>query len=431
MKQTFVSSRLKTRLITTAALAAMATTAAVADQVQIQLPLQANIDKFPQTASGYWDKTYSCLGENQHLEIGIFRLSHNVSEDPESTEFSPAWNGFIPCTNSSTTDYYDNGTGPGWYTNQWGCMAGGGIISVGENNTATAAEGVPYIVADWASYYDGTLAERICNITFTTPRLYQAVGVFVCPAPWPYYGNISGDGFARPLDQQGDEMSVTFHGLDADGNETGQVKHILARAVADGNTFKCEQNPDWAWVDLSDLGQVKSIYATMATTDTGEWGPNGATYFCMDRLTVAAEANLSAPQLITCVLVDGTTPTFTWSAVDNATSYNVYLDGNPVATGIEATTYVFDNLDASVSHSFGIQAADNATGAISPVEAIELTLAGINSVTADRNNAQGLAAIDFDLPVEYFTADGRRGAAPAHGFFIVRQGANTAKIYIP
>lgn len=396
-------------------------------QVQIYMPLQAEIAKFPQTDKGYWDKTYSCLGQYQHLDIGIFRLTHNISEDPESTEFAPAWTGFIPCTNSSTTDFYAGGEGEGWYTNQWGCMAGGGIAYAGyPYRDAMAEEGVPYIVADWASYLDGTLDEHICNISFNTPREYNAVGVYVCPAPWPYYGNMVGDGFARPLTQPGDIMTLTFHGVDAQGKETGSITHTLAQAVGDGKGgYRCEQNPKWTWVDLSPLGSVKSIYATMTSTDTGEWGINSATYFCMDRLTVSAAATLDKPKAK--FVRDNGLARLVWEPVEGADSYIMYwcesynyASGNIIATGVTDTGYTYP--EKHIEGYFGVQAQNSVTGELSPVTILEDFLGAIDNVATD--------AEATDAPVEYYTLDGRRVTVPAPGLYIMRQGARTAKILI-
>lgn len=388
-----------------------------AEDVQFVLSAASGLHSFPQTEQGYWTETLSCLGKYQHLDIGLFRMTHNVSENPEQTTPAFAWNGFIVCTNGSDANMLNDG---GWVANQYGCMAGGGIVGVSGHEVTAVTKGAPYFLGYWASFYDGTLDEHICNISFSTPRSYKPQGVFICPAPWAYYGNAEGDGFARPLDREGDIETLVFHGVDAQGNEVASVTHILAQAVADGSGFRCEQSPDWRWVDLSSLGEVKSVYVTMTTTDADPvWGPNSAMYFCMDRMTVAAEANLPKPDLYTCVLAQGV-PTFTWSPVDGATSYNVYLDGELEAYGVEGTQYIFNDLDTEVEHIFGIQAADNATGAISAIASLALTLGGIEEIGADEN-----------APVEYYTLQGVRVLNPSAGLYICRRGTSATKILLP
>jgi len=42
---------------------------------------------------------------------------------------------------------------------------------------------------------------------------------------------------------------------------------------------------DWRWVDLTSLGKVDSLTFKMYSSDTGSFGINNPTYFCMDNLT--------------------------------------------------------------------------------------------------------------------------------------------------
>ena len=43
---------------------------------------------------------------------------------------------------------------------------------------------------------------------------------------------------------------------------------------------------EWKKVDLTSLGKVKKIVFTMSSTDSGQWGINTPTYFCLDQLKV-------------------------------------------------------------------------------------------------------------------------------------------------
>ena len=54
----------------------------------------------------------------------------------------------------------------------------------------------------------------------------------------------------------------------------------------DEDSTKWFVNRDWAWMDLSELGAVKSIYFTMETTDVGDWGANTTFYFGLDQITI-------------------------------------------------------------------------------------------------------------------------------------------------
>ena len=64
------------------------------------------------------------------------------------------------------------------------------------------------------------------------------------------------------------------------------------RKLADNRSENADDwklNDTWEWVDLSELGQIASIYFTMESSDTGDYGINTPTYFCLDKLTVSTE----------------------------------------------------------------------------------------------------------------------------------------------
>ncbi len=275
----------------TLTLGALALTAAMAQADEFVLSANGHLNDFPQTEKGYWTETLSCLGKYQHLNLGVFDLTHNISEDPANTEPAYSWSGFIVCTNGSDADMLTEQGG--WIANQWGCMAGGGIKAIGDDNTPEVEKGLPYFLGYWSYYLDNSMDMHTCEIKFNTDGPSTPQGVFVCPAPWAYYGNMEGDGWARPLNKEGDIENLIFHGVGADGTEGATVTHTRAKAVPDGDGYRCEQNPDWQWVDLTALGEVASVYMTMETTDNDpQYGPNSAMYFCLDRLTVTGTAGI-------------------------------------------------------------------------------------------------------------------------------------------
>lgn len=77
-------------------------------------------------------------------------------------------------------------------------------------------------------------------------------------------------------------------GIDEQGTETGTVEYYLADYRSE-NADDWKLNDTWEWVDLSELGQIASIYFTMESSDTGDYGINTPTYFCLDKLTVSTE----------------------------------------------------------------------------------------------------------------------------------------------
>lgn len=65
--------------------------------------------------------------------------------------------------------------------------------------------------------------------------------------------------------------------------------HWISAATAFSLADDWKLNDTWEWVDLSELGQIASIYFTMESSDTGDYGINTPTYFCLDKLTVSTE----------------------------------------------------------------------------------------------------------------------------------------------
>jgi hypothetical protein len=67
---------------------------------------------------------------------------------------------------------------------------------------------------------------------------------------------------------------LTITGKDEAGAETDSVDFMLA----DGT----EIVDSWTWVDLSSLGEVKSIVFSLSSSDTGPFGMNTPSYFAID-----------------------------------------------------------------------------------------------------------------------------------------------------
>ena len=160
------------------------------------------------------------------------------------------------------------------YDDQYGCMAKGGV----------AGEGTPYLGAYWDTYNESE-DWKSCEVKITSP--HYAVGCYVCNNPYAYYAIQKGNPPARKF-EQGDWFKLVAHGLDGQDKETGTVEYYLAD-YRSANADEWTLNDSWQWFDLSSLGQVASIYFTMESSDTGEWGMNTPSYFCLDKLTVSTE----------------------------------------------------------------------------------------------------------------------------------------------
>jgi hypothetical protein len=164
-------------------------------------------------------------------------------------------------------------------------MAGGGLSST---SPVTATKGVPYLIAYWDYFSDGSIDpnSHSLQIKLNGDSLFTPNEIYICNHPWPYYGNINGDGFARPF-HSGDYFDLIIHAIHANNTESTYTCN-LARYVG-----RLIQLASWTRVPLADsLGtNVKSLYFTMKSTDEliidgVNYGPNTAVYFDMDKLKV-------------------------------------------------------------------------------------------------------------------------------------------------
>ncbi|MDM1067248.1 DUF4465 domain-containing protein [Myroides odoratimimus] len=217
-----------------------------------------------------WSKTYT---DKVLLQHQIFTFSH-------TSEYPNTWDGFTVSNVKDNKNYNQEGSA-GFIENQWGSMAKGG----------TQGEGTPFIIGYWGYYMkDWQATQGVFNEKQYSNWIkigeakdnYKAVNVDISNHPWPYYGNLTGDSFARKF-VKGDYFKLMIYGVDKD-NKINQkpVTHYLADYRGD----ELIMSKDWHKVDLSSLGEVSYLVFQMETTDAGDFGPNTSVYFCMDNLTV-------------------------------------------------------------------------------------------------------------------------------------------------
>ena len=242
---------------------------------------------------GHWVDTYD---ENAQLQFnGVFNLGRMTDSYDGYT-----WNGFTVGTSGDITDYGEPGNSDGWVPNQWGCMAGGGIKTNAQGwvvkdrfGNVQAEQGIPYLIMFGS---ENPSMGFVPNLSFELADgvARQAVGVYVCNHPWPYYGNEHGDGFARAMYLNEDFFSLTAHGVHADGSESTSTYML-----ADFSGGFLRQSDKWEYWDLSELGEVVRIYFRFDSNDVfGEFGINTAAYVCMDRLELL-EPEAASPVQVT------------------------------------------------------------------------------------------------------------------------------------
>lgn len=238
------------RLIFSSLIAAALTASAASDLTVLDLskttvPLEFN----PET--GAWTETYNDAVTS--LESQIFCMAHSANSEWMS------WNGFT-ASNSADNSFRDN-----FIKYQFSNMASGGVDSES-----------PYLIGFYGAFY----GEKACSLTFSDGLPHQISSAYFNLTSYTYYTVEQGDAYCRAFND-GDRLTITIHGVDANENEKSVEVTLASFADADLTI-----NRGWKYVDLSSLGAVNQLYFTMNSTDTGEWGINTPCYFAMDHLTV-------------------------------------------------------------------------------------------------------------------------------------------------
>lgn len=225
------------------------------------------------TGGYYWNQTYS----NTNFTSGIFTFSHSGGV---VTGYN-YWDGFTVSNVADLTNYGSPGSSDGWIAHQWGCMA---VESSSTN----------FLIGYWG-YYMKDFKSGLTNFTesgFSNwvklgngSSTYNAQEVSVAMHPWPYYGNLYGDGFARPF-ALGDYFVLKIYGVNASNQIVGPVNYYMA----DYRTAKPTMSKEWNKVNITSLGAVKYLMFQMESTDaSAQYGPNTAVYFCLNNIKVTQD----------------------------------------------------------------------------------------------------------------------------------------------
>ena len=315
----------------------------------IRLNMQAHLNEFPMDSAGKWVYTYD--GGYLSLDIGEFRFSHLTNalqaqgSDPNGMQY---WDGFTLCTNGDDTDYGFAGSSTDWPTHQWGCMAGGGMDSLGR-----LVKGAPYLVAYWGYNYEDEGVHSL-QVDFLDDLTHRPLGIWVCNHPWAYYGIQHDDGFAHSFADNGAQFRLIIHGLDEEGKEAGiPIVHKLAWFHNDA----LDISSAWQWIDLSSLGQVNAIYFTMESSDVaGVLGMNTAAFFCLGGMEILEHVDeIGRPAGLEAEALDENRVKVKWNRVEDAAYYRVYVDSVLVDSTAEKS-YTFTGLETYTSYRFYVQA---------------------------------------------------------------------------
>lgn len=243
------------------------------------------------TGGVYWANTYT---DGAYVVSDIFTFSHSSMYSGYAY-----WDGFTVSNANDITNYGTSGSSDGWVSHQWSCMPGSGVNTAGTVTPGTPGQsGDPFLVAYWSSYMDPknpsgtTFSESTYSnwIKIGSLGKYIVTGLKIANHPWPYYGNLGGDGFARPLSQTGDFFNLYIYGVNENNIVTTNKVTVSLAKNTSGGINNLVQSAGWITVsatDLARLGNVKYLIFQMDSSDADPtWGINTAAYFCLDKLQV-------------------------------------------------------------------------------------------------------------------------------------------------
>lgn len=216
--------------------------------------------------NGVWDQNEDESALNFEIDDYIFsHTAQNVS-------------GYMVVTGFTPSKIADTSKHDPLYDFPYAAAAGGGI------------NGQPYLVGYWAAYLEEpampgdqvSFNKRTCRIYNEDGDTFEPVSVKVCCNTYLKYAVMDGT-FTNKKFEAGDYVKLIAHGVHMDGTET-ETEYFLVN-VNDTDINKCIQS-NWGTFNLSSLGKCTGIYFTMESNDTGDYGMNVPSYFCIDQLTV-------------------------------------------------------------------------------------------------------------------------------------------------
>lgn len=220
----------------------------------------------------YWNQTYA----DTKFQTANFTFSHTGGV---VTGYN-YWDGFTVSNSTDNTDHGAPGESEGWIPYQWGSMP-----------TSTPANNGNFLVGYWGYYmldYKHPIEEGFDESYFATwvklgndTKAHILKDIKIAMHPWPYYGILHGDGFARPF-KKGDYFKLIVHGVDANNNFIWKKDVFLSdyRNSDNGNNYGVNE-----WIEFKNpkyFKKIKYLVFQMETTDAHpEYGPNTAVYFCI------------------------------------------------------------------------------------------------------------------------------------------------------
>lgn len=237
---------------------------------------------------------------------GSFAFSNSYNAEWNS------WSGFALAASVDTT-YTGN-----FQTQQYNNVVGGGQEQEGKSKQYVVAY-CPGDNPQWGSY------NPVVTVMPGSDRKVQLEGVYLTNTAWVKSFATQGDkNYGRPAFKEGSFFIVT---ITADNGKKVEVPLI------DYRNKKREVVNDWKWVDLSSLGEVKTLKFSVQSSDS--YAPS---YFAMDNLHIKQDASTKpAKEQIALEVVATTESTaqIRWQTLPTQVSYTVSY--RPVGADASAT----------------------------------------------------------------------------------------------
>ena len=299
----------------------------ISDDVIMLNLSEATTDLTFDEINGMWSDNFD--EDATEIDSQVFSIVHGCISDYNY------WYGFT--ASNSTDNSYQANTLLYQYSN----MAKGGIlidekgfIQKNEFGSPMTGQDMPYLVGFPKS-----------EITFNTGKSYEVVGAYFNLNTYTFYSILYGDGYARAF-TEGDKLTLIVHGVNSDENE-----NTVEITLASFSNGCLNANTGWQYVDLSSLGVVEELYFTMKSTDSGQWGMNTPSYFCMDKLMVKEAENSSIISLPvsegkTDINYDSASKTINLSSPMFAIVYDTM--GHKIMSSEDTANFSVEHLDAGI-----------------------------------------------------------------------------------
>ena len=220
--------------------------------------------------------------ENLTLGADTFYENHNGdSWMTANATFRYAWDTTYSLWDAGFAYTNKNNISNGTYTNLYGAITGKGYNN--SNTYVTASQG-----------YFGEQMRIKLNASEKS-----VVGFFVTNSTYGYKTMLNGGGPARAFGDTlhthsgltpgnyPDWFKLTVYAYKNGAKKTDTVEFYLADYRFSDNSKDYIVNA-WSWVDCSTLGNVDSLSLKLYSSDTGSFGINNPTYFCMDNFSTSS-----------------------------------------------------------------------------------------------------------------------------------------------